>query len=76
MNKIQKIFVMVAVGSFIVFIVSIAGRYEFRFDNGFNNMFSYRTTNADVIIQTNWLGIIAIANLFMSITGYLLFKDK
>ena len=78
-NKMQKIFAMVAVGSIILWFITVfglgfdgeryipigAGRYEFDFQ-------SYFTMGR----RTNWLGIIAIFNIAVSISGFFLFKDK
>ncbi len=84
MNNIQKMFVMVAVGSLILFLITIYalgfnayewvlndfGYQDLVFKNPFKKWFQ------GVGIRTNWLGIIAIVNISISIVGFFLFKDK
>ena len=77
MNDKQKIFVMVAVGSIVVLFISIFGLNQFNLENPFS---SYIGLNLDAINMgkkhINWFGIIAVFNIVISITGYVLFKDK
>ena len=73
MNDKQKIFVMVGVGSFVLLMVSILGSYLFSFNDGFIGMFSGGTFEN---VKTNWIGMIAVFNVVVSITGFFLFKDK
>ena len=71
-NKMQKIFAMVAVGSIILWFITVFG---LGFDgerlgySGFQHYFKQGS-------RTNWLGIIAIFNIAVSISGFFLFKDK
>ena len=78
-NKMQKIFAMVAVGSIILWFITVfglgfdgeryipigAGRIEFDFQSYFQKG-----------NRTNWIGIIAIFNIAVSILGFFLFKGK
>ena len=73
MNDKQKIFVMVAVGSAVVFPISVGANMYFDFVS-FSLMFG--SYDLDGNVYTNWLGIIAVFNIVASITGFFLFKDK
>ena len=76
-NKMQKIFAMVAVGSIILWLITVFGLgfdgdirgYEGEIYSGFQYYFKQGS-------RTNWLGIIAIFNIAVSILGFFLFKDK
>jgi len=76
-NKMQKIFAMVAIGSIILWFITVFGLgfdgdisgYEGKIYSGFQYYFKQRS-------RTNWLGIIAIFNIAVSISGFFLFKDK
>jgi hypothetical protein len=68
MNDKQKIFVMVGLGSVVIFPISVVSNVHFEFSS-FNQMFGS-------LSHTNWLGIIAVFNIVVSITGFFLFKDK
>ena len=76
MNDKQKIFVMVGVGSSILFILSITLLQfsliePFKFwDTGYKNGEGFAHW------KTNWLGIASIFNVVVSATGFFLFKDK
>jgi len=96
MNNIQKIFVMVALGSVVVFLISTLflgfdgtaiephpdkrsielhglvpplGYSEYVVSSRIKYLFKQKN-------RTNWLGIIAIVNISVSILGFFLFKDK
>ena len=77
MNDKQKIFVMVGVGSFAIFFITIWGLDQFSIANPFQ---SWHALGVDAIKSgkrhTNWIGMIAIFNIAVSITGFFLFKDK
>ena len=73
MNDKQKIFVMVGVGSLVLFILSIAGLELFHTDYGLESMFQGGTSDN---LKTNYIGLIAVFNVVVSITGFFLFKDK
>ena len=77
MNDKQKIFVMVAVGSIVVLLITIFAFPQFSFKEPFS---SYINLDMDAIFagekHTNWFGIIAVFNIVVSITGFFLFKDK
>ena len=73
MNDKQKIFVMVAVGSAVVFPISV-GANPFFYFGSFDSMFGQIDPQGNV--HTNWIGIIAVFNIVVSITGFFLFKDK
>ena len=76
-NKMQKIFAMVAVGSIILWFITVFGLgfdgdgygLEGKIYSGFQYYFKQGS-------RTNWLGIIAIFNIAVSILGFFLFKDK
>ena len=104
MNTIQKICVMVAVGSIVGFLISTIflgfdgtvfiephpekeyyesrnltvplayreGVNVFRIKYLFmqNNDYNFKT------VETNWLGIISLINIALSITAFFLFKEK
>ena len=72
MNDKQKIFVMVGVGSAVIFPISVVSNAYFDFSS-FNLMFGSYWQDVSHI---NWLGIIAVFNIVVSITGFFLFKDK
>ena len=74
MNTPQKIFVMVAVGSAVVFPITVLSNIYFSFAS-FNLMFG-AITNMEGGHATNWLGIIAVFNVVVSSVGFFLFKDK
>ena len=64
---------MVAVGSAVVFPISVGANPYFGFVS-FSLMFG--NYDLDGNVYTNWLGIIAVFNIVASITGFFLFKDK
>ena len=82
MNKLQKIFIMVAVGSIILWFITVfaLGFDGERYVSG--GGFTRGSTVSDfreyfkVGKRTNWLGIIAIFNIAVSVSGFFLFKDK
>jgi len=78
MNDKQKIFVMVGAGSFVVLLLTIFGLDLFSLENPFSSTagLSTQAKYQDGIRHTNWLGIIAVFNIVVSITGFFLFKDK
>ena len=77
MNDKQKLFVMVAVGSIVVLLITIFAFPQFSFKEPFS---SYTNLDVDAVLagkkHTNWFGIIAVFNIVVSITGFFLFKDK
>ena len=74
MNDKQKVLIMVFVGSSVLFLTSIFGSFYFNFIDGFTGMF-HGGFNADDF-KTNYIGLIAVFNVAVSITGFFLFKDK
>ena len=64
---------MVAVGSLVIFPISVVANMYFDFVS-FSLMFG--SYDLDGNVYTNWLGIIAVFNIVASITGFFLFKDK
>ena len=76
MNATQKIFVMIGVGSIVVFIISIAF-LEFSFTKPFSAWVTgLKNDKGFAHSKTNWLGIISAFNLAVSATGFFLFKNK
>ncbi len=73
MNTIQKICLMVFVGSLIVFIISIEGNYNMHWDRGLQGMFKLGCND---ISGRNYIGLIAVFNIIASALGLYLFKDK
>ena len=78
MNDKQKIFVMVAVGSLVVLLITIFATEVFNLKSPF---ISYTNLSYDAITKyghknTNWFGMIALFNIVVSLTGFFLFKDK
>ena len=80
MNDKQKLFVMVAVGSIALLILSLTVLHwstseplvaTVMYDTHIPNP-SYHKS----LVKTNWLGIIAIFNIAFCLTGFFLFKDK
>jgi hypothetical protein len=75
MNLTQKIFVLLGVGSVILFIIgaeiSIARHIDF---GDFDKMFKIGQRGESP--KTNWLAIISAFNIVVSFTGFFLFKDK
>ena len=73
-NKMQKIFAMVAVGSIILWFITVFGLgFDGDSPNDIYSSFQYYFKQGN---RTNWLGIIAIFNIAVSILGFFLFKDK
>jgi len=78
MNDKQKIFVMVAVGSLAVLLITLLATDEFTLKQpfistlGLNFDAAYKYGNR----HTNWFGMIATFNIVVSLTGFFLFKDK
>ena len=76
MNDKQKIFLIVGVSSLAVLV---ATGYHYSFNGHFGTIFGgYWGTGAvkDFKYHTNWLAFIAIANIFASLVGWFIFKDK
>jgi len=73
MNDKQKIFVMVAVGSFLFWLVA-----PFSDDIGFRGMDLFDIFNLDRIEYwfLTWYQVLAFAISGFSLTGFFLFKDK
>ena len=77
MNDKQKIFVMVGVGSLVVLLITLFSTDEFTMDSPFISMWGLDVDSAmSGKRHTNWFGMIAVFNIVISITGYVLFKDK
>ena len=72
MNTIQRICLMVFVGSLIVFIISIEGNYNMHWDRGLQGMFKLGCND---ISGRNYIGLIAVFNIIASALGLYLFKD-
>ena len=68
MNTIQKICVMVFVGSIALAYIG----YRYLGDNYYSNPFAYNTDS----FKPNWLLIISIFNIVVSSVAFFLFKDK
>ena len=73
MNTIQKICLMVLLGSLIVFIISIEANYNMHWDRGLQGMFKLGCND---ISGRNYIGLIAVFNIIASALGLYLFKDK
>ena len=73
MNTIQKICLMVFVGSLIVFIISIEGNYNMHWDRGLQGMFKLGCND---ISGRNYIGLIAVFNIIASAIGLYLFKNN
>ena len=73
MNTIQKICLMVFVGSLIVFIISIEANYNMHWDRGLQGMFKLGCND---ISSRNYIGLIAVFNIIASTLGLYLFKDE
>ena len=73
MNTIQKICLMVLVGSLIVFIISIEGNYNMHWDKGLQGMFKLGCND---ISNRNYVGLIAVFNIIASALGIYLFKNN
>ena len=78
MNDKQKILIMVFVMSLVIFIVTAYHFKEGRNDfiTGEATIFRYWFRYEGIHIKTNWLGFIALGNIFASLVGFFLFKDK
>ena len=77
MNTIQKIFLMVICGSIVLFIVTIIGLGfdGYHYSSGASNIkyyFQKGVAGKDI----NWVGIISLFNIAVSVPGFFLFKDK
>ena len=68
MNNLQKIFVMVAIGSIILWFITV-------FALGFDGQYHFKSLFKQGK-KINWLGIFAILNIAVSVSGFFLFKDK
>ena len=78
MNDKQKILIMVFVMSFVIFIATgfhyIDGNIN---GTGYGNFYGYFIRyRGENVVRTNWLGFIALGNIFASLVGIFLFKDK
>ncbi len=77
MNTLQKIFVMVAVGSLVILLITLFATNEFTLKQPF---ISVTMLDADAILSgkrhTNWFGMIAVFNIVVSSVGFFLFKGK
>ena len=77
MNTPQKIFVMVAVGSLAVLLITIFAIHPFTLTEPFISAKNLGFSDfADGKRHINWFGMIAFATIVVSITGFFLFKDK
>ena len=74
MNDKQKILLIIAVVSIVIFI-STAYNYTSVGSSG-SILGAYRVTMGEPTYHTNWLGIFAIGTFFGSLFGFFLFKDK
>ena len=73
MNNIQKICVMVGIGSLVTLLIGI---FFISYDPTLEGYpFTYYDYGAKTVRQ-NWLTIISAFNIVVSITGFFLFKDK
>ena len=77
MNVKQKIFVMVTIGSIILWLITVFG---LGFDGQRYLGYGHSKFDLEQFFKQgkkiNWLGIIAIFNIVVSVTGFFLFKDK
>ena len=73
MNTIQKICLMILVGSLIIFIISIEGNYNMHWDRGLQGMFKLGCND---ISSRNYVGLIAVFNIITSTLGLYLFKNN
>ena len=73
MNTIQKICLMILVGSLIVFIISIEGNYNMHWDRGLQGMFKLGCND---ISRRNYVGLIAVFIIITSTLGLYLFKNN
>ena len=73
MNNIQKICVIVGIGSLVTLLIDI---FFISYDPTLEVYpFTYYDYGAKTVRQ-NWLTIISAFNIVVSITGFFLFKDK
>ena len=80
MNDKQKVFTMVGVGSAMLLILSIS-LLHWSLNEPLVTTVMYDThipnsTYHKSVVKTNWLGVISLFNIAVSITGFFLFKDK
>ena len=77
MNTTQKIFVMIGVGSYVIFYISMEElNYYWNFhDNKLYAQFWMEDSSKYWVKDTNWLGIVSLFNMVASSIGFLLFKD-
>jgi len=76
MNTLQKIFVMVGVGSLVILPISVMGNPVLSFGSLSSMFGGLRTFGGELTLITNWIGIICIFNIVVSSVGFFLFKDK
>ena len=75
MNTLQKIFVMVGVGSFFMLIIGgQISTYSVEGGNSIKYLFIQGYTPET--LRTNWLAVISVFNIVVSSVGFFLFKDK
>jgi hypothetical protein len=70
MNTPQKIFVMVAVGSLVLFVIIIEGSNVYNWSSFFDMFYM------GIKEYQNTLGLIAVFNVIVCAVGFFLFKDK
>ena len=77
MNNLQKIFIMVGLGSLVLLIVSIT-LLEWTLSQPLSIMSKGVSRSGEIFgeMKTNWLGIISIFNVVVSLVGFKLYKDK
>ena len=77
MNTTQKIFVMIGVGSFVIFYISMEElNYHWNFhDNKTYTQFWMEDPFKYWVKDTNRLGIVSLFNMVVSSISFILFKD-
>jgi hypothetical protein len=70
LNNIQKVFIMLFVGSFVILYVSIEGS-AYHGWRSFWDMFRLNASN-----KQNTIGLVALFNIVVSALGFFLFKGK
>ena len=71
LNNIQKVFIMLFVGSFVILYVSIEGSAY----HGWRSFWDIFQVN-DKSGEQNTIGLVALFNIVVSTLGFFLFKGK
>jgi hypothetical protein len=75
MNDKQKIMVMVGMGSIVLFIVSITLLEWSLSEPLLTEVRGLKNGHQYFYDKTNWLGMISLFNMVVSLVGIILFKD-